>query len=63
MKTLVDFLLVYGAPYHIRFVGQPHECVAVNMSGLDAMRHELFRLSDYNVSACVSGNFVELVKK
>ena len=62
--TLAGFLAENGQPYtETRRAGQPHECVAVQMHGLDAIRWKLFSLSDYFVSASVSGNFMELQKR
>jgi len=61
---LSQFLADHGQPYtETRFAGQPHECVAVQMRGLDDVRWKLFALTDYFVSASVSGNFVELQKR
>lgn len=60
-QTLSDWLKANGNPYlEARFVGTPHECLAVQMHGLDAVRGSIFWLADYRVSASVSGNYIEL---
>ena len=60
-QTLADWLKAAGSPHHeTRYAGHPHECVAIQMRGLDGARPNLFWLSDYRVSASVSGNYVEL---
>jgi len=52
-------------PYtETRYAGQPHECLAVCVDGLlITVASQLWSLSDYYVSARVSGNFVELMRR
>lgn len=62
-QTLAEWLIRNWNPYtETRFAGKPHEVIAVSMDGLDHVRSSIFWLSDYRVSASVSGNFVELSK-
>lgn len=62
-QTLAEWLAANWNPHtERRFVGTPHECLAVHMHGLDDVRGSIFWLADYRVSASVGGNFIELVK-
>ena len=61
-QTFQQWLASAGQPYHeVRYAGKPHECLAVCAQTLPREFYVgLFHLSDYLVSAVVSGPFVEL---
>jgi hypothetical protein len=57
-ETLAQFLQRTGLKAEVRFAGQPFESLAI-LPFPDAERPAAFRLSDYFVSASVSGPCLE----